>query len=648
MLVARNPFEVFAWVDNGYYRVGDTIAASFAARRLDGKPVEGTGKLRLLKITYGEAPERKPIEVEVRDWKLATDSNGQAEIQLKASEKVQYRLSYRVTDKAGHEIEGGYLFTIIGEGFDGSEFRFNALELVPNQREYAANDKVQLQVNTNRVGSTVLLFVRPANGAYLPPKLLRIAGKSAVVQIGVTQKDMPNFFVEAVTITSGKVHTEVREIHVPPAKRILNVEVVPSAQEYKPGEHAKVTLKLTDEVGKPYVGSTVLSIFDKSLEYISGGTNVADIKEFFWKWRRQHRPYLETNLQRWFANLVPPGQKGMESVGVFGHTVADEEEFLDDRYSRRGGLGGGQQLGVDIVPSPAAVMAEGKIMTADFSAGAAAAEQPPSAAALAQPTIRSEFADTAFWAAALETDKDGQAEVEFDMPENLAAWRIRAWAMGHGTRVGEASAEVVTRKNLIVRMQAPRFFVETDEVVLSANVHNYLPAAKQVKVRLELDGETLAIAGLAEASYNAEETVEIPAGGERRVDWRVKVQREGDAVLRMLALTDEESDAVQMKFPVYVHGMLKMDSYSGSLRPEDRLDAFEVSVPSERRAEQSRLEVRYSPTLAGAMVDALPYLIDYPYGCTEQTLNRFLPTVITQKILLDMQLDLAAIQEKRT
>ena len=71
-------------------------------------------------------------------------------------------------------------------------------------------------------------------------------------------------------------------------------------------------------------------------------------------------------------------------------------------------------------------------------------------------------------------------------------------------------------------------------------------------------------------------------------------------------------------------------------------------VPEKRRPKQSRLEVRYSPTLAGAMVDALPYLVDYPYGCTEQTLNRFLPTVITQKVLLDMKLNLAEIRKKRT
>src|SRR5690606_34042454 len=103
-----------------------------------------------------------------------------------------------------------------------------------------------------------------------------------------------------------------------------------------------------------------------------------------------------------------------------------------------------------------------------------------------------------------------------------------AWGMGRGTRVGEGTAQVVTRKNIIVRLQAPRFFVETDEVVLSANVHNYLKDAKQVRVRLELEGETL------RGPESMETTVEIPAGGEKRVDWRVKAVREGEATVRML------------------------------------------------------------------------------------------------------------------
>ena len=66
------------------------------------------------------------------------------------------------------------------------------------------------------------------------------------------------------------------------------------------------------------------------------------------------------------------------------------------------------------------------------------------------------------------------AEVALNMPENLTTWKIAVWGMGHGTQVGQGEADVVTRKNLIVRLQAPRFFVQKDEVVLSANVHNYL------------------------------------------------------------------------------------------------------------------------------------------------------------------------------
>src|SRR5262249_2859437 len=122
----------------------------------------------------------------------------------------------------------------------------------------------------------------------------------------------------------------------------------------------------------------------------------------------------------------------------------------------------------------------------------------------------------------------------------------------------------------------------------------------------------------------------------------------GEAIVRLTALTDEESDAVEQRFPVYVHGMLKAESFTGALRPEDTIGKITFQVPKERRLGQSRLEVRYSPTLAGTMVDALPYLVDYPYGCTEQTLNRFLPTVITQHVLIDMELDLKRIQEKRT
>jgi len=221
-----------------------------------------------------------------------------------------------------------------------------------------------------------------------------------------------------------------------------------------------------------------------------------------------------------------------------------------------------------------------------------------------QPVVRTNFADTAFWAAALNTGPDGTAEADFSMPQSLTTWKVRSWAMGPGTKVGQADAEVITTKDLLVRLQAPRFFVEKDEVVLSANVHNKLKARKSVQVLLELDGSVL------QPMEETSRTVNIDAGSERRVDWRVKVAHEGQAVIRMKALTDEESDAAQMTFPAYVHGMLKTEAFAGTIRPDQETGRIVLKVPAERKPEQSRLEVRYSPTLAGALVDALPYLAD--------------------------------------
>src|SRR5205823_4756527 len=158
----------------------------------------------------------------------------------------------------------------------------------------------------------------------LPPKVIRLTGKSALEEIAVVKKDMPNFFVEALTISDGKLHSQMREVVVPPEKRVLNVDVSPSSKEYKPGAPAKVNVRVTDFDGKPFEGTTVLTIYDKSVEYISGGSNVPEIKAFFWKWRRTHYPQTESSRAHWLNNLLRAGEVGMSNLGVFGAQVVDE------------------------------------------------------------------------------------------------------------------------------------------------------------------------------------------------------------------------------------------------------------------------------------------------------------------------------------
>lgn len=647
VLAAREPFQVLVWLDRGYYRTGEAIEAGLAANSLDRQPIVGKGELTLFKVAYNEKLE--PIETPLETWSVDTNQEGAARQRLNAGLPGQYRLSYKLTDARNRTHEGGTLFVVRGDNFNGEEFRFSDLELITDKREYAPGETVKLMVNTNRRDGTVLLFMRPTEKSDDPPKTIQLTGKSTIEEIGVVQADMPNFFIEALSVSRGAVFSEVRDVVVPPAGRILSVAVEPSAADYRPGADAKVKLKVSDLAGKPFLGSVALTVYDKSVEYISRGTNVPEIRDFFWKWRRSYSIHTESSLKATSPNLLQPREIGMQDLGIFGHTNADEVDW--DRVVASPPNRGERPRPVLFAKSevPLRSLAPPSPNRDDQAASGPinpafnlVFDDAAAPSGMVEPSVRTNFADTAYWNGTLSTDKQGIAEVAFTMPESLTTWKIKAWAMGARTEVGEAETTVVTSKNLLVRLQAPRFFVETDEVVVSANVHNYLKTDKVAAVSLELEGNTL------EPLTSVTQNVSIPAGGEARVDWRVRATGEGEALVRMKALTDEESDAMEQRFPVSVHGMLRMESYAGALRPRDNSAHIDVTVPAERRPGDSRLELRYSPSLAGAMVDALPYLINCSYESTDATLNRFLPTVIAQNILLRMNLDLKAIQEKRT
>ncbi len=618
--VSNGKLAMLTWLDRGFYQIGDDVQVSFNVQTGNGKAVNKEGELQLYLITYNS--EGVPTENLVRKWKTRTDENGLGTEKFQARKAGQYRITY-VVEQDGRQ-ESGYVFSVFGDDSGKQAFRFNDLELIAEKRHYEPGDKLRLRINSNQAGSTVLLFLRPENGVYLAPKVLHLQSKSQTYEVPIHIGDMPNFFVEALTVSGAKAHSKVKEIFVPPVKRAIKLELLDVPERIKPGEEVELRVKLSNPDDTPFVGSTILTAYDKALEYISGGDRVENIFNFFWNWRRNHSVshQVVSNLVRHAQVFVPRGETQMSSIGVFGHHLL-----------RQGGVAGVsrrlQKSGAEAIPLADSLQME-ESRTEGFSEASFDAEataKVPTQQATATAKLRSDFADSAYWHAGVTTNESGVTTVRFKAPENLTTWKIRSWAMGHGTEVGESTAEFITTKNLLLRLQAPRFFVEGDEVVLSANVHNYLASEARVTARIELLGDTLS------STEDLELQSVIEAGGENRFDWRVKVAKEGQATIRMYALSSEESDAVEMSFPVYVHGMEKVDTVSAMIAANSDSTSFSFTIPEKRRPEQSRFELRYSPSLAFAMIDALPYLVDYPYGCTEQTLSRFLPTVQVRQVL---------------
>ncbi|NWK55681.1 alpha-2-macroglobulin [Verrucomicrobiaceae bacterium N1E253] len=645
VIAARKPYQVSVWLDRGYARSGQAIQANVACRSADGKTVNTKGQFVLYQI---HIKKEKVEEKEIQRWQTTTEGERNGQLKFQVQHAGQFRLAAIMRDDKGREIEGAILFTVRGDkaaNEAGGPIPFSDIELITDKRTYIDGDTVQLLIQTKRPNSTVLLSLRGGQSH----RFVKVQGQSSVVEIPVTKKDMPNFFVEAATVSNAKVHTAVREIIVPPEKRILKVEVIPNESRYKPRAKGKVKVRVTDQVGEPVEGSLALTIYDKSIEYISGGSNISDIKSHFWKWKRHFRGGFHDSLSHYEPNVLKRRTESMRNLGVFGHSLADAEfGYSNSAGSGGGGFGRVMRKNNSLrsgamplaAPAPAVAMEASADMASDDSFSGSGASDGGAADAPAV-MIRKDFADLVKWIGAVETDAQGVAEIPVTFPDNLTTWKIKTWAMSHGTRVGEGTAEVITSKDLIIRLQAPRFFVEKDEVVLSAVVHNDLKTDQQATVSLELEGDTIR----SDSPLTQKQT--IKAGDEARIDWRCQVLNEGEAVVRMKVITPDDSDAMEMRFPVYVHGILKQSAWSRVIAPEESKTKITIEVPAERRPDQSRLEIRYSPTIAGSIVDALPYLADYPYGCTEQTLNRFVPTVITQKLIREMGINLEDVKNKR-
>src|SRR6185437_41477 len=127
------------------------------------------------------------------------------------------------------------------------------------------------------------------------------------------------------------------------------------------------------------------------------------------------------------------------------------------------------------------------------------------------------------------------------------------------------------RKNVMVRLVVPRFFRQGDEVTISAIVHNYLPNAKNARVSMDLKG--------LQVVNGATRDINVPSRGEVSLDWRVKAQNVLEASVVAKALTNEESDAMELTLPVIPYGVKMAIPASGSLSDTNGETTQNINLP---------------------------------------------------------------------
>ncbi len=237
---------------------------------------------------------------------------------------------------------------------------------------------------------------------------------------------------------------------------------------------------------------------------------------------------------------------------------------------------------------------------------------------------RSEFKDAALWMPAVYTDENGIAKVKVKFPDNLTSWRVTARVLTDKTDAGQNSYSMTSRKDLIIRVETPRFFQQNDEVTVSTIVHNYLDEEKTAKVTMKLNNLTLL------NNESGEQLITLGKNEEKRVDWLVKVNNPvGIGNVLASALTNEESDAMQQLVPLQPFGLKVQTNSAFDLSKTSGGVTKIFPLPEGTDLKSAYLQIGLSPSIASSILGSMDYLIGYPYGCIEQTMSRFMPTAIT-------------------
>ncbi len=259
-------------------------------------------------------------------------------------------------------------------------------------------------------------------------------------------------------------------------------------------------------------------------------------------------------------------------------------------------------------------------------------------AALSKVQARKDFKETAFFFPQLRTDKNGQVHFSFTMPEALTRWKLQLLTHTTEAKSATKTMQTITQKELMVVPNAPRFLREKDTITFNAKItnltNNQLSGFAKLILTDAISGkditqDLLSKSGslpLGEMSQSDRVGFVVDKDGNTNVSWELSIPETVQAVqYKIVAKAGDFSDGEQHVLPVLTNRMLVTETLPMWVRSNQTktftLDKLKNNTSSTLKNHKLTLEMTSNPVWYA--LQALPYLMEYPYECAEQTFSRY-------------------------
>jgi uncharacterized protein YfaS (alpha-2-macroglobulin family) len=240
---------------------------------------------------------------------------------------------------------------------------------------------------------------------------------------------------------------------------------------------------------------------------------------------------------------------------------------------------------------------------------------------------RTNFNETAFFYPQLRTDEKGEILIDFTIPDALTKWRFKAFAHTKDLQTGYLEQEIVTQKQLSISANLPRFLREGDTITISARLVNLTATPLKGNVQLQLfNALNMQPVSLFVNAAEKQQSFDLAASTNKAVSFKLFIPAGLEALTyKLTADAGQFTDGEENTLPVLPNRMLVIESMPMMVRAgQARSFTFDKLVNQTSSTIQNKtLTLEFTQNPAWYAIQALPYMMEFPYECSEQVFSRY-------------------------
>ncbi len=587
------------------------------------------------------------IGQKVLDIKDTTSANGTFSIKNTILATGWYKIAVTTTDKYGEEVKAEKFIRFSNKNDNKID---EPVLFSVDKRSAEPGDKLSysLQTGFDKVWTIQSLSRTGKNRTAQFESVT--ANKPYSNSITTTEEDRGGININYVFVKNNRVYSGNDNLNIPWSNKELNIFYATFRDKLLPGAEEKWSMKISGNRGEKLAAEMLVNMYDASLD---------QFKDHSWATLKSIWPTNNSYIQ-WTQNNFQAIQSDERNNFNNSYESAPEKSYdmLANYGWNEGGYGGmryksmnrgvKEEAMMDVAANAAATMpAPPEINVVKFTPPRVVGdEEVTEDRRLAdsfylkvknggEVQIRKNFNETAFFFPALTTDAEGNVSFSFTIPEALTQWKLMTLGHTKDLASGYNEQSVITQKPLMIQPNAPRFLREGDDMELSAKIVNL--SDKEITGTAQLELLDAATGNKVDGWFKnvfSNQYFTVEAGKSVPVNFPMGAPFNFNSALtyRIKAIANDNSfsDGEEMAIPVLSNRMLVTETLPLNMRNTssktflfEKLLAAPPSGGGGGTLAHQSFTIEYTSNPAWYAVQALPYLMEYPYECAEQNFNRY-------------------------